>query len=57
MEALASAAASAAICHFKEVIQMASLRRTYKRAKMFSGMNAKQKKLRRQELKAKREDK
>lgn len=36
---------------------MASLRRTYKRRKMFSGMNAKQKKLRRQELKAKHEDK
>lgn len=36
---------------------MASLRRTYRRAKMFSGMNAKQKKLRAQELKAKRKDK
>lgn len=36
---------------------MASLRRTCKRAKMFSGMNEKQKKLRRQKLKAKREDK
>jgi hypothetical protein len=36
---------------------MASLRRTYKRRKLFSGMNAKQKRLRKQELKAKREDK
>lgn len=30
---------------------MASLRRTYKRAKMFSDMNAKQKRLRKQEMK------
>lgn len=36
---------------------MGSLRRTYKRAKMFSGMNAKQKRLRKQELKTKRKDK
>lgn len=36
---------------------MASLRRTYRRAKIFSGMNAKQKRLRKQELKAKRKDK
>ena len=35
---------------------MASMRRTIKRAKMFSGLNAKQKKLRRQELKRQREE-
>lgn len=33
---------------------MSSLRRTYKRYRLFKGLNAKQKRLRRQELKANR---
>ena len=44
------------IDYLTEVMFMASMRRSIKRHKMFKGLNAKQKKLRRQELKRKRQE-